>query len=228
MRRELGPVADSANPAATSYLRMSDHGHRRDWQKQARLVAAAGGPGPWRQLWQILRLRMSRTSHGAEEYYRYGIWKGGIGRANLQGFLAEADRRAYNIALHDPGFESDEVVAREKLKTEARLVAAGLPCVRTRAAVGVAGEVPDHVRRIEGAETLTAFLSDPSSYPMFLKPLTGSFASGTASLVGVEGTEVLFSNGLRAPLAAIVDEMVQEPDGYLIQPPVAAAPELAR
>lgn len=222
-------MAAPADPRAeTRYLRSSDIGHQKNWGKQARLVAAAGGPGPWRQLWQVLRLSLRRGEVDAWDYYRFGVWKGGIGRAHTRTFVAEAHRSAYNHALHDGDCAGDMEAVRSKLETERRLVAAGLECVRTRAAIGVNGDVPEHVVRLADEAELDAMLSDPAAYPMFVKPLTGSFASGTAAFEAAEGDNIRLTTGRSAPRSAIVREMLAEADGYLLQPLMTAAPEVAR
>lgn len=221
------PMSDSQTPK-TDYLRSSDKGHRKDWAALARLCVAAGGPSPWRQLGHLLRLAITRSRFTAGEYYRLALWNSGIDAANLARFVAEADRTAFNDALHRPGRAADEAAVMNKLETEMRLLAAGLPVTRTLAVSGYDGQLPPDTRRLHGPAEVDAFLADPGVYPLFLKPRTGSFARGTAGAVGVEGDIVRLSNGVAAPRAALVDEIAAAPDGYLFQPLMRAAPELAR
>lgn len=224
-------MADNTWPEAaprTGYLKSSDRGHRPDLARDVRRVMAAGGPGPWRQLWHLLRLRLARSPLQPSDYYRFGIWKGGVGRRNRAGFLADSERTAYNTALHRPGYEADWEAAHDKLQTEARLRAAGLPCVQTLAVFTVSGDLPLDVRRLGSVSDLDEFLGDRHIYPLFLKPRDGTFALGTAALADANADRYRFTNDVLVPRPALLEEIRASGRDYLFQPLVSAHPEIAR
>ena len=194
-------------------------------------LAAKGGPTPWRQAASLVRLTFGRYKIRPEEYFTYALWRADRGRDFQRDFLANRRNRAFNSSLLMPERGIDTATVNDKLATEARMVARGLPFCQTRAAYapeGVAIPALDHLRPLRSLADLQGFLVDPGNLPVFGKPRSDSFARGAAMISGHAGPgEVRFLTGKTAPIPGLAAEIVTGwPEGYLFQPFYRSAPEL--
>lgn len=186
-----------------------------DMKRLARHVVLAGGPNPLRQTLELLWLKHGPAKGVALDYFRFGLWKHGVTARSLRNFVLPSHRRPYNFALHRPGFQADVDACTDKLETERRLAASGLPVMKTRAVYDVAGARPPYTSVLTSREEVDAYLSDPAHFPMFLKPHNRSFAIGTAGLDRIEGDEIVLTNGQRTTASSLADEIAGSGFGYL-------------
>ena len=190
-------------------------------------LAANGGPGGYRQVVQLLRLRFGAHKASYEEYFTYALWRADRGAAFLDEFLPGAKVKAFNAALEMPGRGMDKDTVVDKLLTEAILIARGLPVTRTIAAFKPPGAADAALTGgalnpvlLRSAADIGQFLSDPANLPVFGKPRTDSFARGAAVISAKVGADaVRFLNGKTAPIAALAAEIAADwSTGYLFQP----------
>lgn len=187
-------------------------------------LAKTGGPGEFRQALDILRLRFGGFGVRYEEYFTYALWKKDRGRAFLKDFLPNSRIRKFNTSLEMParGLATDAI--NDKVRTEAILVARGLPVTRTSALYLPApdpslSDLPQ-MRQLHTASDIAAFLSDPANLPVFGKPRADSYARGAAVIEGLaENGRLRFLNGRIVPVAGLAAEIVADwAQGYMFQP----------
>jgi hypothetical protein len=156
-----------------------------------------------------------------KEYYDFGLWRPLEGPALRRELLAGSRFHKFNFALEMPGRGPPTAAVQDKLATEAILLAAGLPAVRTRAAFAPDGaEVPAHVRPLRDRAAVEAFLGSPGALPVFGKPRRDTFARGAAgiSAVAPDGQSVTFLGGLVVPVRELAAEIAADwAAGYLFQ-----------
>lgn len=187
-------------------------------------LAAHGGPGGFRQVVDLVRLRFGKNGVKYEEYFTYALWRADRGKAFLKEFLPGTRTVAFNSALEMPGRGPSSDVINDKVRTEILLQARGLPVTRTRA-LYLAEDTTDlggaaYIRPLRSAADIVGFLSDAANLPVFGKPRDGSFARGAAAIKGVtpDGT-LTFLNGRSVPAAGLAAEIVADwAKGYMFQP----------
>ena len=186
-------------------------------------LAARGGPSPWRQAFDLVRLATTGKGVRPEEYFTYALWRRDRGRAFLKGFIPNRRMRAFNASLKMPARGLADEVMNDKLATEALLLARGLPVSRTRAVWHPPGAaaLPDlaGLTVLDNPEALTGYLADPANLPCFGKPRADSFARGAAVLAGLAPPDSLrFLTGTTAPIPALAAEIARDwSQGYLFQ-----------
>lgn len=193
-------------------------------------VMRQGGPGAYHQVWQILKLRFSGRGLAMKEYYDFGLWRPAEGPALRRELLAGSRFHKFNFALEMPGKGPPTAAVQDKLATEAILLAAGLPAVRTRAAFAPDGaEVPPHVTALRDRAAVVAYLGAPGPLPVFGKPRRDTFARGAAGITAVapDGQSVTFLSGHVVPVWELAVEIAADwSSGYLFQPMLRMAGEL--
>lgn len=211
------------------YLSATAEAGKHDLIGAVQELAANGGPGVYRQAFDLLRLALGRQGVRPEEYFTYALWRKDRGRAFLKGFLPNWRKRAFNDSLRMPDRGQSDDILNDKLATEAVLMARGLPVTRTRA-LCTSGPAPDlpGLRQLRSATEIADFLADPANLPVFGKPRADSFARGAALIEGPAGPgAVRFLTGDAVPIAGLAAEIVTDwPDGYLFQPPYRCAESL--
>ncbi len=90
-------------------------------------LAAHGGPGGFRQVVDLVRLRFGQNGVKYEEYFTYALWRADRGKAFLKEFLPGTRTVAFNSALEMPGRGPSSDVINDKVRTEIILQARGLP-----------------------------------------------------------------------------------------------------
>ncbi|RYG90463.1 hypothetical protein EU803_14675 [Loktanella sp. IMCC34160] len=199
-------------------LKSTDQADRIDLAAQMQRVRNAGGPGPWRQLLQILRARIGIRGFNLVDYYINDFWAHGRDRSFRREYLSNGFKTRYNHALIEPKTGDQTALIEDKLATEALFRQNGLPVVETRAVIG---PVPDgmELRALASVEEVADFLLDPRNLPLFAKPRTDSFARGAASILSAdpETGELTLGDGTTCQAAALAGEMHQTAGGYLLQ-----------
>ncbi len=210
-----------------NYLAATEQVRGNDWPVQARQVIAAGGPGVWRQLGQILWLRLARTGLSPDEYYSCALWKGPLTRDRAASFVPNSKRTGYIKALLLPGGDCQAPEIADKLRTEVLLRAAGHPTVRSGAVLR-SEIVPEGAAVLETEADIAAFLSDPARFPLFVKPAVGSLSFGSIALTGTTGPDLQVLNRGTIPVAGLAAELAATAGPYIFQPLVPMHPDLGR
>jgi hypothetical protein len=186
------------------------------------LLAAAlaarrqSGKGLLRQLAEACALRLGSTRLGPTEYYFYRLFDTRLSRRERNQFAGFRLERRLDDVLNSRTWWA---LANDKLLFYQALDGLGIDYPPVRAAY-----VP--VRRrsrslvLSSADEIASFLRSPASYPMFIKPLQGSYGRGACSAVGYDAARdtIRLGNGESWQLTeAVRDVMEPRCRGYLFQ-----------
>lgn len=171
------------------------------------LLAALHGPG---------RL----TIH---EYFYYRLDDPALSRAEIRRFVGKRGQTVFHLACNDPRWFA---IADDKALFYTVADGAALPVPSTHAAYAPGGRTFPY-RALRTPAELGAALRDQSLYPLFLKPIDGTYSIGALSLSAINGEEVQFTSGDAAPLAAVVQFVADFGGaGFLLQERLAPHPVL--
>lgn len=144
------------------------------------LVRQQTGKSRLRQMLEILALHRGRFKLGIEEYYELGIFDDesfpGAEKARCLGWKGSAmiDRR-----LNDDYWRA---TANDKVLNYALLVHYGFPVPRTLAIWSPAGKRIADEKLLSNEDQLREFLEDGLQFPVFIKPIHGTYGRGTFCL----------------------------------------------
>lgn len=176
------------------------------------------GKRTFRQALELLWLSAVRKFR-PDEYYLLGLFRRDLGRAGLRAFLSQRESNAFNLALNGPALIARTSLVNDKLLSGFAFEAVGLPVPRL---IGHASTL----FRFQTPRTATtpAALVDlwrqPDALPCFGKPVHGSRAIGTASLVSVsdDGGTITLGNGRAVPALRLAEEILATyGDGFMFQ-----------
>ena len=138
---------------------------------------AESGKGLLQQFAEILSLRYSESSLGISEYYFYRLFDRRLSGDDRHRFAGYRREREVDRALNK---ESWRAVANDKLTFYATLTALGLPFPAVRAVCHARGRVFGSVPCLKTEKEIRDFFKG-ASFPLFLKPVHGSFGRGACS-----------------------------------------------
>ncbi len=205
-----------------TYLSKPSEGEKLDPAALMARVIAQGGPGGYRQVWRLLKLRLRGTGIDIGEFYQFGMWRRDAEtRQLIREFLPTIRRKAFNDVLLVPsrGVSTETIV--DKLLTERLIREAGLPSVRTLACVGAPPPDRTAITHLADGDAIRAYLADPAHLPVFGKPRSDSMARGAVVIdrLAPDGQSVILLNGKVAPLADLAVEIINDwGTGYVFQP----------
>lgn len=195
-------------------------------------VIAQGGPGAWRQVLGLARLRLMRLGLNADEYYTFSLWRSGLPRDYIRQIVPQSQRKAFNAALEVPALGLATEVINDKIATEALLVGAGLPCTKTLGSYSPkGGDLPEWVTPMTDAAGIARFLQTTDGFPLFGKPRSDSLARGAVAIArrDPDGQSVTFLNGVSARIEDLAQEIATDwQDGYIFQRFYACHADLRR
>lgn len=148
----------------------------------ARLVKAQTGK-PWlRQAMEIRGLASGRQRIGIEEYYELGIFDDdffpGQEKSRCVGWRSSAK---IDRVLND---DSWRATANDKVLNYALLVHYGFPVPETLAIYSPSGRRIAQEPLLRNKEELDAYLGTAVTFPVFIKPIHGTYGRGTFCLQG--------------------------------------------
>lgn len=171
-----------------------------------------------RQAFEIFWLTAVRK-FAPDEYYLLGLFRRSLGREGRRSFLSEMECNAFNSSLNRKELLTQNPLAKDKMLSGFVFERAGLPVPRL---LGHASAL----FRFGSPQTLTspdavcAFLRSPGSLPCFGKPVHGSHALGTASMISVsdDGQMLTLGDGREVLALALAQEILaRHGEGYLFQ-----------
>jgi Sugar-transfer associated ATP-grasp len=185
------------------------------------------GKSPWRQMWEICKLRYGPGRLRLDEYYYYGLYDDRrFGFAEKVRFLG---RKLQDQIIRQCNAGEWWFVADDKLVCYGLLAGLGLPVPETRAVYHAAGRFAA-APVFAAPEALAAHLRAGMRYPSFGKPVTGVRSVGVAAVERYDvGSDALVLMGGKS---LAVHRFVQELEpyhagGYLFQEMLRPHPELA-
>jgi hypothetical protein len=175
----------------------------------------------------ILRRMVGPQKLTMFDYLDFWLQRPGLSEADRAAFVSESEITLLNRALRPDEDSSLSGLIKSKILTETLLRGAGIPTSQT-VAVAQASRAPFPVPVLVGAAAIEAFLRDEGRLPLFGKPNGSSLGVGAASLMRLEGDDLVFGNGQRTPVARLAQEIARDyPDGFLFQKIVVPHPDLA-
>jgi hypothetical protein len=184
------------------------------------------GRSQWRQIIDMVGLRLATGKIRPEEYFYYRLYDPALTAAERRRFLGDWTRPLI-YARNDP---SAVATANDKLGCYAAFSAAGLPYPAVQAVYGGHAAWPD-AQTLAGAGDISDFLSDGARYPLFIKPNTGSHGWASLLVAGLDkasGTARL-GDGRHLAIEDIAAQVAQSDWSEVIfQDAILPHPDIAR
>jgi hypothetical protein len=174
------------------------------------------GVGVLQQFAEIVRLRYSPSAIGFSEYYNYRLFDRGLSPDDRRQFAGYRRESAIDRLLNKDYWRA---VANDKLVLYATLRGLGFPYPRVRAVCHAGGRRFADALTLGGADELHRYLAN-ADYPLFLKPIHGSFGRGACSAAAydVGSKTLLLGNGGHWPLAEAASACFAPGSaGYIVQ-----------
>lgn len=174
------------------------------------------GVGLLRQWAEILALRLGESQLGVSEYYSYRLFDRRLSDDDRRQFAGYRRERLVDRALNKDYWRA---VANDKLVFYAALRGLGFPYPRVRAVCHPLGRFFPDAIHIGTADQLRRFLGE-TSYPIFLKPIHGSFGRGACSAEAFDAAQdaLRLGNGKQWPVREAAAAMLAPATaGYIVQ-----------
>ena len=185
--------------------------------KVALLVAAAGGPSIWGQVWRMAAMRIVGPRFTTPELYTYGFFRPEIKRADRALYLSELKNEGFNQGTATEQSRASKAFVDDKLAFEHFARSKGLAIAETLAGYGVADAA---LEPLGDEAAILRFLRRPGVLPVFGKPRASSHAFGVVSILSIsaDGDTLTLGNGMTYPAKALAAEVVANwSGGYLFQ-----------
>ena len=116
-----------------SVLDTSKNARKFDAARMVQNAIADGGPGAFRQAWQIFRLSLRKRKFTPSEYYDYGMFRPAVWKQVTETFLPENDNLSFSTSLSGAAYQEFEPLFLDKLKFEKWARSMGFPVAETLA-----------------------------------------------------------------------------------------------
>ena len=198
---------------------------RRSILKSAREAQRLSGKSPIVQMWEAMALRLGDGSLGSSEYFFYGLFTPGMKAEERRRFVGWRKQRQIDQSLNAAVWRA---VANDKLLFYSTATGFDLPFPRIRAVYSALGRYLAGVPRLQSSEELAEFCRNPASFPVFAKPMVGSYGRGAFSILRYEPTSdsLLLGSGDRYTVSEALTEFTQpKRAGYVFQELVEPHPD---
>lgn len=176
------------------------------------------GKGALRQTMELLWLSSVRKFQ-PDEYYLLGLFRRDLGPGGWRAFLSQKESTAFNRSLNAPELFARTSLVNDKILSGMVFQAIGLPVPRLIGHASTAYRFPTP-RTVTTPEALVDLWRQPGVLPCFGKPVHGSRAIGSASLLAISagGDTVTLGNGRQAPALALAREVFASyGEGFMFQ-----------
>lgn len=197
--------------------------------RQTLETSKAGQKSFFSQISEILRLRFFHNKLGPSEYYLYRLYDDAT-----YSFAQKAEFAGWRYSQYlDQRFNDDRwrIFANDKIVFYSMMEAHGLAYPHVVALFDENKKAaPKQSRLLDSTQAAEDFLRDPAIYPIFFKPVSGTYGRGAFSAISYDrGTDAIrMGNGESIPLNNVL-EMFQEKwaRGYIMQKLLEPHPEVA-
>lgn len=187
-------------------------------RESMRIAARDFDKSRWSQLVEVLRLALGPGHLTAREYYYYRLFDDArFSFADKQKFIGRTSQEQIKKLVIDSRWKT---LADDKYIFATIMQSQRLPTPRILATYNYkpnirAGVIPS----FHTADDLKSFLRNGVEYPLFAKPVAGSYGSGCIAIEGVNPKTDQFSlaNGEELPIDQFMAILHLFPDGYLLQ-----------
>ena len=179
-------------------------------------MARATGKSIASQLLEILRLRFGPTGLGPGDYYALDLFEDALDFERKRAFVgwrmsAKIDR--------DLNSDSSRVLANDKIVNYQVLAALKYPAPITRATYSPEGRAIGNELRLGSVAAVREYLR-AAHYPMFAKPVVGTYGRGAVAIAGFEDAPAVLrlADGRTMTESAFLEQLQFPPfAGYLFQ-----------
>lgn len=181
-----------------------------------------------RQFLEALRLRLSPRAIGLTEYYDLRLFDDVLYEgASKKSFIGRRYSRFLDRSLNAP---HSRILANDKIINYSLLAGFGFPIPRTFATFNKKGRFIGGEQRLATIAEARAFLRSGASYPVFVKPVCGTYGRGALGISAyVSGSDQLrLLNDKVLGMDELLSDFEFEPyDGKLIQEVLTPHAEIA-
>ena len=187
-------------------------------RESMRIAARDFDKSRWSQLVEVLRLALGPGHLTAREYYYYRLFDDArFSFADKQRFIGRTSQEQIKKLVIDSRWRT---LADDKYIFATIMQSQRLPTPRILATYNYkpnirAGAIPS----FHTAGDLKSFLGNGIEYPLFAKPVAGSYGSGCIAIAGLNPKTEQFSlaSGEELPIDQFIETLRRFPDGYLFQ-----------
>lgn len=203
---------------------------RADDPKTSQIVEVARkhGVSPFRQLREMVTLRLSRAKLEFSEYYACGAFDPAIPMERKKDFVGETSSRRINDRLSPLKLSVNRGFIRDKVLYTALVSRMGFRTTHTQAVVHGTRGFGD-LMALRSAAQVRKFLLESANYPLFGKPCEGSGSIGSALILGVDrdADTLSLGNGREIELGKFCEEVVRDyPEGFIFQDALKQDPKM--
>ena len=173
------------------------------------------GIGRYRQVWEIVKLRLGPKRGLMHEYYRGEFHRTYLTRAQKARLFTMHTIKALNSRLSPVSLGAMPRLLEDKVLCGAFLHGFGFPVPKTLAVFG--GPAYPNIPHLANRDELEAFLN-AAEYPIFGKATADSLGIGGAILLEREGETLRLGNGTETTVSGFASEIAEFlSDGYILQ-----------
>ena len=196
--------------------------------KSAVRVKKETGKSITSQFIEALRLRFSRTALSPSEYYEYHLYQNGITFDEKRDYLGWRKSREFDRGLN---LDSWRACANDKLLFHSLMQGLDFPLPKIRAVYNKDGRQFDGAISLKDIDSVRRYLQGDAPYPLFVKPIVGSFGRGAIELSGYNQAHdrIDLANGEALRLNDLLQSFDFDPfEGQLFQDVLKPDPEISR
>lgn len=193
-------------------------------------VARKHGISPFRQMFEMLKVRYGRQGVKFHEYYSNQVYHSEHSPAQKRAFVGLRGNRKLNSRLSP---EELTGAMREfltnKVFTDALLSKLGFPTTETQAMISLNASY-GNIPALRTVAEIEDFMLQKARYPLFVKPEAGSGSVGSALVENVDRAtgELQLLNGTRIALRQFAEEVLRDyASGFVIQSAIQQHPTLS-
>ena len=183
-----------------------------------------GGKPAFRQLSEMLMLRLRKPPVGISEYFEYGVWHRSITRAMLDEFIGWRQSAALDREFNE---DYSRVLANDKLLNYMVLLTNGYPIPTPLASYTIGGRRIADEKILKTHDEVFSFLTS-DAYPFYVKPISAGYGRGVLGVAGREGERFRLFDGRLIGLDEFMAPFDFAPyQGMLFQKPLTSHPDIS-
>jgi hypothetical protein len=172
---------------------------------------------------EIVTLRRAAGKLAPSEYFYYRLWDPRLSLGDKRRFVGKQAQHRMHVACNDPHWYQ---TAADKILFHTIMAGAGLP-VPDVVAVTQPGRALRGAASLDQPDEISAFLRNPTVYPLFAKPAAGKYSLNVISAESYDrATDSLVLLGGAHQPVPMTAQAIAEGAGYVLQPRLRPAAEI--
>ncbi|WP_291992543.1 sugar-transfer associated ATP-grasp domain-containing protein [Candidatus Accumulibacter sp. ACC003] len=144
---------------------------------------------------EAARLRVSRTKLGLSEYIDFRLYMNDLSWPEKASFGGQRTQAAIEDILVD---DYSRFLSLDKITMYALMSGLKIPVPKIKAVYR--SMRPSSIPQLQTLVDVSAFFTDPGSFPLYIKRSFGSYGRGNLLITGFDGHNVIFGNGRKESL----------------------------